>query len=176
MAEYVEVICRDVCVSLPQGHTNIILASFENPASISPYRMNTTYRRPTNAESDLGYSTMTPQDDSEQASTTCIEPLILSRDRYRPPPSVSSKSSGVGILPPPPPSGGGSHRKSRSPSPPPISAQTRLLLGKESAIPEMTDILSASSLVPEQTVLRTTNVTSPNQVIANVQVHMVDTH
>lgn len=134
--------------------------------------MNTTYRRPTNAESDLGYSTMTPQDDSEQASTTCIEPLIIGRDRYRPSSSVGSKS---GILPPPPPS----CHKARSPSPPALSAQTKLLLAKDTTpIAENTqDILSASTLVPGHTVLpMTADLAGPNKVVANVQVHMVDTH
>ncbi|ELT96782.1 hypothetical protein CAPTEDRAFT_225126 [Capitella teleta] len=125
------------------GHTNIILASFENPANISPYRMNTSYRRPTNAESDLGYSTMTPQDgDSEQASTTCAEPLIISRDRYRPPLSVSSRGSG--ILPPPPANKRDPHVMMEN--------------------------------VPGQTILVATDTASPNRVIANVQVHMVDSH
>ena len=84
------------------GHTNIVLATFENPASISPYRVNTSYRRPTGGESDHGYSTMTPHEDSEQASTTCLEPLIIGRDRYRPSSTNSSVISKPGALPPPP--------------------------------------------------------------------------
>jgi len=142
------------------GHTNIVLATFENPASISPYRVNTTYRRPaTTGESDHGYSTMTPHEDSsEQASTTCIEPLIVGRDRYRPSPHTVLKTTPM--IPPPP-----SSRRSRSPTPP----QTRLLT--HPAIPEQT-------VLPEpHTVLGTTiPESSPHSVIANVQVHMVDTH
>lgn len=116
--------------------------------------MNATYRRPTNAESDLGYSTMTPQDDSEQASTTCVEPLIISRDRYRPPPSVSSRGSG--ILPPPP-----AHTSLRR-------EPQQTLLGGD--IPEQVPV------VPGQTILVASDNAVPNRVIANVQVHMVDSH
>ena len=78
---------------------NIVLASFETAATVSPYRMNINYRRPTGGESDHGYSTMTPHDDSEQASTTCAESFIgTSRDRYRP----FASPMKVTPLPPPP--------------------------------------------------------------------------
>ena len=149
------------------GHTNrIVLATFDTPAAVSPYRMNANYRRPTNAESDLGYSTMTPQDDSEQAST-CIEPLIIGRDRYRPPPGASKPSSvtgGTPIIPPPP-----SSRRSRSPTPP----QTKLpsIRNQHAPIPEQTT--PGQDLPPGQTVLSTGH---PNEMLASVQVHMVDTH
>lgn len=140
------------------GHTNIVLATFDNPAaSISPYRVNTTYRRPTGGDSDHGYSTMTPHEDSEQASTTCIEPLIIGRDRYRP--NSSSAPKTTPMLPPPP----AHNRRSRSPTPP----QTQL--PKHATIPEQT-----ASLIPGQTTIPET--TSPHHVIANVQVHMVDSH
>lgn len=137
------------------GHTNVIvLASFDQPAaSISPYRMNPTYRRPTNTESDLGYSTMTPHEDSEQAST-CIEPLIIGRDRYRPSTSAVAKTT-TPMIPPPP-----SSRRSCSPTP----HQTKL--PTHNPIPEQTDI-------PSQTILPTD---SPHRIMAPVQVHMVDTH
>ncbi|KAI0241312.1 VWFA and cache domain-containing protein 1 [Lamellibrachia satsuma] len=128
---------------LDSGHTNIVLATFDSPASVSPYRMNTMYRRPTNTESDHGYSTMTPHDDSEQASTTCLEPLIIARDRYRPSTHMAGSTT-TPMLPPPPGS-----RRSRSPTPP----QTQL----------------PSNTNEHQTML-------PNQILANVQVHMVDTH
>lgn len=45
------------------------------PTDISPYRIPGYFRRP-NGESDHGYSTMTPHDDSEHACFTLIEPLI----------------------------------------------------------------------------------------------------
>ena len=44
-------------------------------APISPYRVSTNYRRPPGGDSDHGYSTMTPHDDSEQQTFT--EPLLL---------------------------------------------------------------------------------------------------
>lgn len=49
------------------------------PSDISPYRMPAgNYRRP-NGESDHGYSTMTPHEDSDHVCFTLIEPLISSR-------------------------------------------------------------------------------------------------
>lgn len=135
-----------------------MLATFDNPASVSPYRVNTSYRRPAGGDSDHGYSTMTPHEDSEHASLPCLEPLIVGKDRYRPGPhSVVVKTP---ILPPPP----SNYRRSRSPTPP----QTRL--SGYQPIPEQT-------CLPSQTILHSTipEVSSPN-VLANVQVHMVDTH
>ena len=139
------------------GHTNIVLATFDNPAaSISPYRVNTTYRRPTTGDSDHGYSTMTPHDDSEQASTTCVEPLIIGRDRYRPAPHTVLKTTPM--LPPPP----GHNRRSRSPTPP------HTQVPKHASIPEQSTLLQGQTVIPEPA--------NPHHVIANVQVHMVDTH
>ena len=141
-----------------------MLATFDNPAaSISPYRVNTTYRRPTGGDSDHGYSTMTPHEDSEQASTTCVELLIIGRDRYRP--ATQTVVKATPMLPPPPPS---THsRRSRSPTPP----QTQL--PKHATIPEQSTLLpQQTQLPPGQTVIPE----NPHHVIANVQVHMVDTH
>ena len=133
------------------GHTNFLLATFENPASVSPYRMSTSYRRPAGGDSDHGYSTMTPQEDSEHASLPCSEPFI-SKDRYKPVSYAITKSHAL----PPPPSTNSSRR---SPTPP----QTKLTKIYQ-PIPEQT-------IIPQQTVLP-----EINNVIANVQVHMVDTH
>ncbi|ESO86641.1 hypothetical protein LOTGIDRAFT_128750, partial [Lottia gigantea] len=144
---------------LLQCHTNFVLASFENPASISPYRVNTSYRRPAGGDSDHGYSTMTPHEDSEHASLPCLEPLLIGRDRYKPTIHGVSKTP---ILPPPP----SISRRSRSPTPP----QTRLST-TYSTIPEQTCLPSDSSVTPTTTILDT-----PHNVIANVQVHMVDSH
>lgn len=44
-------------------------------SSDSPYRSN-YFRRLPNGESDHGYSTMTPHDDSDHACFTLVEPLI----------------------------------------------------------------------------------------------------
>lgn len=44
-------------------------------SEISPYRVATNYRRP-NGDSDNGYSTMTPHEDSEHHCFTLIDPLI----------------------------------------------------------------------------------------------------
>lgn len=48
---------------------------------ISPYHMSTgsSYRRPPNGESDHGYSTMTPHEDSEHTCFTLSEPLIKNK-------------------------------------------------------------------------------------------------
>lgn len=45
-------------------------------AAVSPYRAPSVYRRPPNADSDHGYSTMTPHDDSENAGFTLADPLL----------------------------------------------------------------------------------------------------
>ena len=47
----------------------------EGIAPISPYRVSTNYRRPPGGDSDHGYSTMTPHDDSEQQNFA--EPLLV---------------------------------------------------------------------------------------------------
>lgn len=113
--------------------------------------MSTSYRRPAGGDSDHGYSTMTPQEDSEHASLPCSEPFI-SKDRYKPVSYAITKSHAL----PPPPSTNSSRR---SPTPP----QTKLTKIYQ-PIPEQT-------IIPQQTVLP-----EINNVIANVQVHMVDTH
>ena len=137
------------------GHTNFVISTFENPASISPYRVNTGYRRPAGGDSDHGYSTMTPHEDSEHASIPCLEPLIVGKDRYKPGTYPISKNP---VLPPPP---SVSSRRSRSPTPP----QTRLSTSAYQPIPEQ-------AIDPSQTIIPD----NPHSVLANVQVHMVDTH
>ena len=138
------------------GHTNFVLATFENPASISPYRVNTSYRRPAGGDSDHGYSTMTPHDDSEHASLPCLEPLIVGKDRYKPGVHTPSKTPTI----PPPPSV--VSRRSRSPTPP----QTRL--SGYQPISEHTD--------PSQTVIDSPVEHGSRNILASVQVHMVDSH
>lgn len=139
------------------GHTNFVLATFENPASISPYRVNTSYRRPAGGDSDHGYSTMTPHDESEHASLPCLEPLIVGKDRYKP--GIHASSSKTPTIPPPP---SVASRRSRSPTPP----QTRLS-GYQPII-EQVD--------PSQTVIDSPLPDNPHSVLANVQVHVVDSH
>lgn len=140
------------------GHTNFVLAPFENAASISPYRVNTTYRRPAGGDSDHGYSTMTPHEDSEHASLPCLEPLLIGKDRFKPPTYPSTKAP---VIPPPPII---CSRRSRSPTPP----QARL--SSYTPIPEQTLLPS------QQTVVASTIPEGSHSVIANVQVHVVDAH
>ena len=137
------------------GHTNFVLATFENPASISPYRVNTSYRRPAGGDSDHGYSTMTPHDESEHASLPCLEPLIVGKERYKP--GVHTQKTPM--IPPPPSVG---NRRSRSPTPP----QTRLTSMGYQPIFEHVD--------PSQTMLDSPTRDNPHSILANVQVHMVD--
>lgn len=66
-------------------------AGLDNVAIVSPYRVNTGYRRPAGGDSDHGYSTMTPHEDSEHTASY-VEPLLVGRDRYRP--SARSVSTG----------------------------------------------------------------------------------
>ncbi|GFR18765.1 VWFA and cache domain-containing protein 1 [Trichonephila clavata] len=59
---------------------------------VSPYRVPTNYRRPTGGDSDHGYSTMTPHEDTELAPY--FEPLLLGRVSSEQPNSQHSLSSG----------------------------------------------------------------------------------
>lgn len=66
---------------------------------VSPYRVPTNYRRPTAGDSDHGYSTMTPHDDSELAPY--FEPLPMDRHPEHSLSSPSSRtSSPLSCLPP----------------------------------------------------------------------------
>ncbi|XP_055922242.1 VWFA and cache domain-containing protein CG16868 [Eupeodes corollae] len=67
------------------GHAGAMNRNLINPLGnaiavpdVSPYHMSTgsSYRRPPNGESDHGYSTMTPHEDSEHMCFTLAEPLI----------------------------------------------------------------------------------------------------
>lgn len=64
----------DILDNAIQGHSNQIV-HIDGIAPISPYRVNTGYKRPAGGDSDHGYSTMTPHDDSETLASA--EPLIL---------------------------------------------------------------------------------------------------
>ncbi|GFY69297.1 VWFA and cache domain-containing protein 1 [Trichonephila inaurata madagascariensis] len=59
---------------------------------VSPYRVPTNYRRPAGGDSDHGYSTMTPHEDTELAPY--FEPLLLGRVSSDQPNSQHSLSSG----------------------------------------------------------------------------------
>ncbi|XP_055857843.1 VWFA and cache domain-containing protein CG16868 [Episyrphus balteatus] len=70
---------------LGDGHGGALNRNLVHPignaiavSDISPYHMSTgsSYRRPPNGESDHGYSTMTPHEDSEHMCFTLAEPLI----------------------------------------------------------------------------------------------------
>jgi len=150
------------------GHTNIMLTTFDNQAAVNaatvnPYWMNPTYQRPApTPASDLGYSTMTPHggdDTSEQASTTCVESSVISRDRYRP--SVTPASSTT-ILPPP-------RTQCRRPLLVDVddSAEAATATG---AVGSSVTGVSPSS----RTVASEVTTLLPHQCIASVQVHSVD--
>lgn len=142
------------------GYINIVLSTFDNPAKINPYFMNTSYRRPTNTESDLGYSSMTPRDDSEQASTACMESVVMGRDRYRPAvPVVRPPTSGapLTILPPPPPVHGARKQK------PLVEVET----SANASVPERGDF----GAEPMQTVIPDRMTLLPHQVVTDVVIH-----
>lgn len=147
------------------GYINIVLSTFDNPAKINPYFMNTSYRRPTNTESDLGYSSMTPRDDSEQASTACMESVVMGRDRYRPAvPVVRPPTSGapLTILPPPPPVHGARKQK------PLVEVET----SANASVPERGDF----GAEPMQTVIPDRMTLLPHQVVTDVVIHATNVH
>lgn len=59
---------------LDQTKNNLDCLVKDSVAPISPYRVSTNYRRPPGGDSDHGYSTMTPHEDSEQQIFS--EPLL----------------------------------------------------------------------------------------------------
>ncbi|XP_077499250.1 LOW QUALITY PROTEIN: VWFA and cache domain-containing protein 1 [Amblyomma americanum] len=77
----------------PVGPHNLSLAgcTYDNRVVVSPYRVNTAYRRPPGGDSDHGYSTMTPHEDSEHLQY--FEPLLTSKEKGRSPPQQPSLSS-----------------------------------------------------------------------------------
>ncbi|XP_046425464.1 VWFA and cache domain-containing protein CG16868 [Neodiprion fabricii] len=62
-------------MEIDQAKSNLNSLLRDGVAPISPYRVSTNYRRPPGGDSDHGYSTMTPHDDSEQQ--TFAEPLLV---------------------------------------------------------------------------------------------------
>ncbi|XP_053982206.1 VWFA and cache domain-containing protein 1 [Hylaeus volcanicus] len=62
-------------MELDQTKNNLDSLIRDGIAPISPYRVSTNYRKPPGGDSDNGYSTMTPHDDSEQQ--TFVEPLLV---------------------------------------------------------------------------------------------------
>lgn len=82
-------------MELDQAKGNLDSLLHDGIAPISPYRVSSNYRRPPGGDSDHGYSTMTPHDDSEQQ--TFAEPLLvmgsnlesdLSQQNGAPPPTT----------------------------------------------------------------------------------------
>ncbi|GAB1860644.1 VWFA and cache domain-containing protein 1 [Camponotus japonicus] len=68
---------------LDQTKSNLDCLMRDGTAPISPYRVSTNYRRPPGGDSDHGYSTMTPHDDSEQ-QTFASEPLLVVDNNIEP--------------------------------------------------------------------------------------------
>ncbi|XP_014480142.1 PREDICTED: VWFA and cache domain-containing protein 1 [Dinoponera quadriceps] len=67
---------------LDQVKNNLDCLTRDSVAPVSPYRVSTNYRRPPGGDSDHGYSTMTPHDDSEQQ--TFVEPLLVVGNNVEP--------------------------------------------------------------------------------------------
>ncbi|XP_012215377.1 VWFA and cache domain-containing protein 1 isoform X2 [Linepithema humile] len=78
---------------LDQTKNNLDCLVRDNLAPISPYRVSSNYRRPPGGDSDHGYSTMTPHDDSEQ-QTIASEPLLVVGNNVE---SDLNKQSGIGV-------------------------------------------------------------------------------
>lgn len=62
-------------MELEQTKNNLDSLIRDGIEPISPYRVSSNYRKPPGGDSDHGYSTMTPHDDSEQQ--TFAEPLLV---------------------------------------------------------------------------------------------------
>lgn len=122
----------------------LLLATFDNPAVVSPYRLNPSYRRPPGAESDHGYSTMTPHDqESEQRFN-----LELLREKRT---LATSSQSATDV--------------SRASSPSVVQTVTHIKsLARPRPAPGTT-VLPNETQVPDDGA----------QLLAHVQVHMVDT-
>lgn len=155
---------------------SLAAAGLDNVAIVSPYRVNTGYRRPAGGDSDHGYSTMTPHEDSEHAASF-VEPLLVGRDRYRP----AMRSSSVGSF------------SSRASSPP---LRSNYRIESPATLHESADELEAEGRRKQQqqpadcppataqhifnefndSLAMTILPDSPvNQIIVPVTVHMVDT-
>jgi len=140
-------------------------AATVNAATVNPYWMNPTYQRPTpTPASDLGYSTMTPHggdDTSEQASTTCVESSVASRDRYRPLTVAPASSATI-------------------PPPPQTQCRRPLLIDIHDPAEARPAVVTADKSVAEvspsssQTAASEVTTLLPHQCIASVQVHSVD--
>lgn len=154
---------------------SLAAAGLDNVAIVSPYRVNTGYRRPAGGDSDHGYSTMTPHEDSEHA-VSFVEPLLIGRDRYRP----GMRSASVGSF------------SSRASSPP---LRSNYRIESPATLHESADELEAEGRRKQQqpvncpstaaqqpfdgfsdSLAMTILPDSPvNQIIVPVTVHMVDT-
>lgn len=78
-------------MELDQAKSNLECLVRDSVAPISPYRVSTNYRRPPGGDSDHGYSTMTPHDDSEQQ--TFAEPLLVVGGNVEP--DLTRQSTGM---------------------------------------------------------------------------------
>lgn len=76
---------------LDQIKNNLDCLARDSVAPVSPYRVSTNYRRPPGGDSDHGYSTMTPHDDSEQQ--TFVEPLLVVGNNVEP--DLNRQSTGM---------------------------------------------------------------------------------
>jgi len=83
-------------MELDQTKNNLDCLVRDKVAPISPYRVSTNYRRPPGGDSDHGYSTMTPHDDSEQ-QTFASEPLLVVGNNVEP---DLNRPSNIGVLSP----------------------------------------------------------------------------
>jgi hypothetical protein len=122
---------------------------------------------------------MTPHEDSEQAST-CTESIVRERYRPKPRPDITGMKGyqfniDAPILPPPPPVL--NTKRAQSPSEPLINLSPNESIGSvhDSGILETVPgqtVLKCGEMPPQQTVVPDF---SSNIVLAQVQVHMVDT-
>jgi len=152
------------------SHEFSLAAGLDNVAIVSPYRVNTHYRRPTAGDSDHGYSTMTPGHEDSEHAASFVEPLMVARPSHRP----STRS----------PKGHLNSKQEPLRSISPVYSRPSYKIESPATLHESADELDDSQAAKRKHQLDVFNDSlamtilpdSPvNQIIVPVTVHMVDT-
>lgn len=69
-------VCTGANTGLVSNAQELSVALLSPASTVSPYRMSSGYRRPPTGDSDHGYSTMTPHEDTEPPLSTTPTPSL----------------------------------------------------------------------------------------------------